>query len=73
MLAYSLCESNNSQPRACLESSSEAVCRGYAQLQSVSQPSRYIKFMYKLVEMEVILPEILPNCVTCSVLSAPGT
>lgn len=76
MLAHSLCERNNSQPRACLESSSKAGCLGYfwswrSQLQSIWPSKRYIKFMYELVEMELILPEILPNCVICSV-NTPG-
>ena len=39
---------------------------------SLSPADRYIKFMYELVEMELILPEILPNCVICSV-HTPGT
>lgn len=39
---------------------------------SLSPADRYIKFMYELVEMELILPEILPNCVICSV-NTPGT
>lgn len=35
---------------------------------SLSPADRYIKFMYELVEMQLILPEILPNCVICCVL-----